>query len=173
MKVDLVTTDRPLTPLERGAPRLDICARSSGRRGVDNKTCPTIWSQTGNSGAPETTDDQPCSGGSSWELHNIIGVRGRVLGQHHLPYLAAADAGSDAAKRRRRGRFPSSTFVGAPYLRNRQARDSFGCPEGVTAERLQVDLSAEQSGRQPLDNAPLPRGDGIEPRPGGQPTSPV
>ena len=76
MKVDLVTTDRPLTPLERGAPRLDICARSSGRRGVDNKTCPTIWSQTGNSGAPETTDDQPCSGGSSWELHNIIGVRG-------------------------------------------------------------------------------------------------
>ena len=69
--------NRPAThPSRTGRAALDTCARSSGRRGVDNKTCPTIWSQTGNSGAPETTDDQPCSGGSSWELHNIIGVRG-------------------------------------------------------------------------------------------------
>ncbi len=32
-----------------------------------------ISSQTGGSGAPEITDDQPCSGGPSRELHNIIG----------------------------------------------------------------------------------------------------
>ena len=35
-----------------------------------------IWSQTGRPGALEVTDDQPCSGGASRELHNIIGVRG-------------------------------------------------------------------------------------------------
>ena len=32
-----------------------------------------ISSQTGGSGGPETTDDQPCSGGPSGELLNIIG----------------------------------------------------------------------------------------------------
>ena len=66
-----------------------------------------------------------------------------------------------------KGSFPGSTFVGAPDLANRQASDRLGCPERVSAERLQVDLGAEQSGRQPLDNAPLPRGDGIEPCAGG------
>ena len=41
-----------------------------------------ISSQTGGSGAPEITDDQPCSGGPSRELHNIIGVRGRGFAVH-------------------------------------------------------------------------------------------
>jgi len=35
-----------------------------------------ISSQTGGSGAPETSDDQPWRGGPSRELHNIIGVLG-------------------------------------------------------------------------------------------------
>ena len=37
-----------------------------------------ISSQTGDSGAPETTDDQPCSGGPSRELNNIIGELGHL-----------------------------------------------------------------------------------------------
>ena len=43
-----------------------------------------IWSQTGGSGAPEITEDQPCSGGPSRELHNIIGVMGQsqISGLH-------------------------------------------------------------------------------------------
>ncbi|HUB42411.1 MAG TPA: hypothetical protein VMA72_26460 [Streptosporangiaceae bacterium] len=36
-----------------------------------------------------------------------------------------------------------------------------------------MDAGTEQSGRQPLDNAPLPCGDEIEPRAVGQPADPV
>ena len=70
------------SPLWNGARRPRIrCVRSSGRRGCEHHLVSVvIWSQTGGSGAPEITNDQPCSGGPSRELHNIIGVPGQSCG---------------------------------------------------------------------------------------------
>ena len=76
MRVDLVQQTGP-SPLWNGARRASSeFSRSSGRRCADTKgVSVVISSQTGGSGAPETTDDQPRSGGPSRELHNIIGER--------------------------------------------------------------------------------------------------
>jgi hypothetical protein len=63
--VDLGLTDRPITPLERGAPRPCLrLSRSPGRQCDDTIRVDLISSQTGCSGAPEPTEDQPLSGGS-------------------------------------------------------------------------------------------------------------
>ena len=61
----------------------------------------------------------------------------------------------------------STHSVGASDQSDRQTSDSFGCLERVLTEGLQMDLGAEQSGREPFDDAPLPRGDGIEHCTGG------
>ncbi len=75
--VDLVQQTGP-SPLWNGARRASSeFARSSGRRGADTIGVSVVISnQTGGSGAPETTDGQPCSGGPSRELPNIIGELG-------------------------------------------------------------------------------------------------
>jgi hypothetical protein len=54
-----------------------------------------------------------------------------------------------------------------------QIGNGLRCPESVAPERLQVDLRAEKSGRQPLGNAPLPDGDGIQARECDQITEPI
>ena len=77
MRADLLQQTGP-SPLWNGARRASSqFARSSGRRVCGHqRVSVVISSQTGGSGAPETTDGQPCSGGPSRELLNIIGVRG-------------------------------------------------------------------------------------------------
>ena len=77
MRVDLLLTDRPITPsgTGRAAPRLILPGAPVD--GVQARSYVyVISSQTGDPGAPETTDDQPLSGGPSRELHNIIGGMG-------------------------------------------------------------------------------------------------
>jgi hypothetical protein len=77
VEADLFSADRPITPLERGAPRLvSVCPE---RRSTVCKTITclhVISSQTGDPGAPETTDAQPFGGGPSRELNYIIGELG-------------------------------------------------------------------------------------------------
>ena len=76
MGVDLLVTDRPITPsgTGRAAPRL--CLPGAPVDGVQTRShVHVISSQTGDPGAPELTDDQPFDGGPSGELNNIIGVR--------------------------------------------------------------------------------------------------
>jgi hypothetical protein len=66
VEVDLVSTDRPITPLERGTPRLVSVGPGLRSTGCEHQWASVvISSQTGSSGAPKITDDQPCSGGSS------------------------------------------------------------------------------------------------------------
>jgi len=62
--------------------------RSRCRRSCDRAdyTCQQ-GTPSGASGAPETTDDQPCSGGPSRELLNIFGVRG-----HSSSFLTSASS---------------------------------------------------------------------------------
>ena len=81
MRVDLVEQTGP-SPLWNGARRASVAVCPELRSTVcgHQRVSVVISSQTGGSGAPETTDDQPCSGGPSRELHNIIGVRGPAVG---------------------------------------------------------------------------------------------
>jgi hypothetical protein len=66
----------------RAAPRL--CLPGTPVGGVQTRShVHVISSQTGDPGAPGTTDDQPLGGGPSRELNNIIGVVGQVPG-HRL-----------------------------------------------------------------------------------------
>ena len=80
MQVDLLQQTGP-SPLWNGARRAssDVCPELRSTGCGRHRVSVVISSQTGGSGAPETTDDQPCSGGPSRELHNIIGE----VGQSH------------------------------------------------------------------------------------------
>ena len=77
MRVDLLVTDRPITPsgTGRAAPRL-CWSGDSDRRGATAAPQLLIRSQADDPGASEITKDQPIGGGPSRKLNNIIGVMG-------------------------------------------------------------------------------------------------
>lgn len=81
MRVDLLVTDRPITPsgTGRAAPRL-CWSGVSDRRGADAVVHLLDLSQVEDPGAPEITKDQPLGGGPSRKLDYIIGVWGHVWG---------------------------------------------------------------------------------------------
>ena len=76
MRVDLLVTDRPITPCERGAPRLTQLVRSSDRQAAVPVKQPCDLKSGRDPSAPENTKDPPFGGGPSRKLNNIIGVQG-------------------------------------------------------------------------------------------------
>jgi len=87
VRVDLLVTDRPITPsgTGRAAPRL-CWSGVSGRRVADAVVHLLDLSQAEDPGASEITKDQPFGGGPSRKLNNIIGVWGIPL---HFPRWTA------------------------------------------------------------------------------------
>ena len=84
MRVDLLLTDRPITPsgTGRAAPRL--CWSGAPTDGSQMQSCiHVISSQAEDPGASEITKDQPFGGGPSRNPNNIIGVLGYASGRRH------------------------------------------------------------------------------------------
>jgi hypothetical protein len=78
VRVDLLVTDRPITPsgTGRAAPRLSWSGAPTD--GVQTqKRIHVIRSQAEDPGTSEITKDQPLGGGPSRKLNNIIGVLGQ------------------------------------------------------------------------------------------------
>jgi hypothetical protein len=75
VRVDLLVTDRPITPsgTGRAAPRTQL-VRSSDRRGAVPVEQPRDQKSGRDPGASEITKDQPFGGGPSRKLNYIIGV---------------------------------------------------------------------------------------------------
>ena len=86
MRVDLLVTERPITPTGTGraAPRLSWSGVSTDRAQMLDPQL-LIRSQADDPGASEITKDQPTGGGPSRMPNNIIGVSGRPIGQTDTP----------------------------------------------------------------------------------------
>ena len=99
MEVDLLRREPAHHPSGTGRAGLHLTrAAGSGRRGADAMTRPRDLKSDRRLRAPEITDGQPCSGGPSRELHNIIGERG------YAGRTCKADAMTLRAGKRHNGR---------------------------------------------------------------------
>lgn len=77
MRVDLLLTDRPITPSGTGRAAPQICSSGAPTDGSQMQSVRPLDLKSGRgSGAPEITKDQPLGGGPSRKLNYIIGVQG-------------------------------------------------------------------------------------------------
>jgi len=74
VRVDLLLTDRPITPSGTGRAAPHLLVRDSDRRAADAIVHPLDLKSGRGPGAPEITKVQPRGGGSSRKLNYIIGV---------------------------------------------------------------------------------------------------
>jgi hypothetical protein len=78
VRVDLLLTDRPITPSGTGRAAPHLLTRSFDRRAADAVVHLLDLKSGRGSGAPEITKDQPLGGGPSRELNYIIGGMGQL-----------------------------------------------------------------------------------------------
>jgi len=75
VRVDLLLTDRPITPSGTGRAAPQICSSGAPTDGSQMQSVRPLDLKSGReSGAPEITKDQPLGGGPSRKLNYIIGV---------------------------------------------------------------------------------------------------